>query len=365
MSAPLVVTADKFLLDELLRLAAAAGVTPAVCRSATEALAAWAAAPLVLVGADLAREVALVRPGRRDAAHLVAIGPVPHELFATALAVGAESVAELPQSEAWLVEALTDAGDRAPSLGRVVGVVGGSGGAGATTFACALGQVGARSGPAILVDLDPLGPGLDRVLGLEQHDGVRWDALQQTTGRLSARSLHDAVPRRSGLGVLTWPSGPPGTTQAFAVREAMSAARRGHDLVVADLPRAADPLVAEVIARCDLLLVLTVPTVTGVAAAARLAGRLRGATPTRLVLRGHGVTVREIERATLLRTAVAMPDQRGLAEAIDLGLGPVRSRRGPLARAAEEVLGSLAAVGRAAWAPTPCRAAWSTQSACG
>jgi len=348
MSAPLVVTADAVLLDEVLRLAAAAGVTPAVSRSAAEALAAWAAAPLVLVGADLAREVAAVRPGRRDATHIVAIGPVPHDLFAAALAVGAESVAELPRSEAWLVEALTDAGDRAPSLGRVVGVVGGSGGAGATTFACALGQVGARTGPAIVIDLDPLGPGLDRVLGLEDHDGVRWDALQQTTGRLSARSLHDAVPRRSGLGVLTWPAGATGSVQPFAVREALSAARRGHDLVVVDLPRSADALGIEVVARCDVLLVLTMPTVTGVVAASRLAARLRGATPTRLVVRGEGVAERDINRATLLPTAASMPDQRGLIEAIDLGLGPVRSRRGPLARAAEQVLGSLTAVGRAA-----------------
>jgi hypothetical protein len=33
-----------------------------------------------------------------------------------------------------------------------------------------------------------------------------------------------------------------------------------------------------------------------------------------------------------------MPDQRGLAEAIDVGLGPVRSHRGPLGRAAAEAL---------------------------
>ena len=65
------------------------------------------------------------------------------DIFSVALALGAESVAELPRSESWLVEVLTDAGDRAPRRGLTVGVVGGSGGAGATTFACALGQVGA------------------------------------------------------------------------------------------------------------------------------------------------------------------------------------------------------------------------------
>ena len=348
MSSPLVITEDDDLLDEVLRLAAAAGVTPEVARSVAGALAGWAAAPLVLVGADSVRGLATARPSRRDATHVVTLGAVPHDLFALALAVGAESVVELPRSEGWLVEALTDAGDRAPSRGVAVGVVGGSGGAGATTFACALGQVGSRLGSAIVIDADPLGPGLDRVLGLELHDGVRWDALAQTTGRLSARSLHDAVPHRGGLGVLTWASGSPGSLQAFAVREAMSAAQRGHDLVVVDLPRARDALVDELVARCDALLVLTLPTVTGVAAAARMCARMRPAAATRLVVRGSGVPVREVEQVCGLAQAVAMADQRGLAESIDLGLGPVRSRRGPLARAAQEVLRDLSPTSRAA-----------------
>ena len=284
------------------------------------------------------------------------------DIFSVALALGAESVAELPRSESWLVEVLTDAGDRAPRRGLTVGVVGGSGGAGATTFACALGQIGAgqigavgasRSArpaagrsSALVVDLDPLGPGLDRVLGVELHDGIRWDALLETTGRLSARSLHDAVPRRDGLGILTWASGPAGTLQAFAVREALSAAQRGHDLVVVDLPRTVDALFAEVVARCDLLVVVTRPTVAGVAATARLRARLSRSGPTRLLVRGHGVPVREVEQATGLPGAWTMGEQRGLAEAIDLGLGPVRSRRGPLARAATEALAELARAGR-------------------
>ncbi len=268
MSSPLVITADAVLLDEVQRLAAAAGVTPEVCTSDHHALTRWADAPLVLVGADVAAALAALRPARRDATHLLVHGPVGDDIFSVALALGAESVAELPRSESWLVEVLTDAGDRAPRRGLTVGVVGGSGGAGATTFACALGQIGAgRNGAgrssALVVDLDPLGPGLDRVLGVELHDGIRWDALLETTGRLSARSLHDAVPRRDGLGILTWASGPAGTLQAFAVREALSAAQRGHDLVVVDLPRTVDALFAEVVARCDLLVVVTRPTVAG------------------------------------------------------------------------------------------------------
>src|SRR5690242_6309727 len=50
MTAPLFVTADESLLDELLRLAAAAGTTPDVAHDVPAALRACPRAPLVLVG---------------------------------------------------------------------------------------------------------------------------------------------------------------------------------------------------------------------------------------------------------------------------------------------------------------------------
>ncbi|MGY2700780.1 septum site-determining protein Ssd [Nocardioides sp. HB32] len=316
MTAPLVVTRDQALLDELLRLAAAAGVTPDVAADGGAALRGWTAAPLVLVGSDVAEDLARICPTRRPRVYVVAWGVVPDEMFRTALAVGAESIAQLPRSEAWLTELLTDLGDPGgPSAeGLLVGVVGGSGGSGATTFACALGQVGARRGRALVVDADPLGPGLDRVLGLEDRDGVRWDGLCDTTGRLSARALREALPRRDDLGALTWRAGGPGTLQAFAAREVLSAARRGHDLVVVDLPRTPDPLVDEIAARCDRLLVVVVPTVVGVASAVRTCARHRDPTTVRLVLRGTGIDPLQVARATGVPVLATMPEQRGLDE---------------------------------------------------
>ncbi len=338
MTPPLFVTRDETLLDELLRLGAAAGVTPEVARDGVTALRSWTAAPLVLVGADLAAEIADLRPARRAGVHVVAWGRVADELFRTALDVGAENVAELPRSDTWVVEALTDLGDAHRARGLVLGVMGGSGGAGATTFACALGQMAVASGPAVVVDCDPLGPGVDRVLGLESQDGFRWDALCQTTGRLSARSLREALPRRGSLGVLSWDSRTTGSLQAFAARESLSAARRGHQTVVLDLPRAPDAVVDELAARCDRLLVMVVPSVAGVAAAARVCRRFGDLDGLRLVLRGNGIAPAEIAAATGVPVLTAMLDQRGLEESIDLGLGPVRSPRSRLGRAASGVL---------------------------
>jgi secretion/DNA translocation related CpaE-like protein len=350
MTAPLLVTADETLLDELLRLSAAAGTTPDVAHDVPAALRCWTKAPLVLIGADLAEPLARAAPARRDGVFVVLLAPSPDGVFATALAVGAESVAELPRSEGWLVERLTDVVDTGPARGLTVGVVGGSGGSGATTFACALGQTAGRAAPSVVIDLDPLGPGVDRVLGLDVVDGIRWDGLGHTTGRLSARALRDSLPRRDGVAALTWYAGPqPRRLQAFAVREALSAARRGPDTVVVDLPRGWDALTEEVVTRCDHVLVTVVPTVSGLAAAVRVCSRFTDPGGLGLVVRGAGLDDQTLTRLTGAPLATRMGDQRGLSEATDLGLGPVRSRRGPLGRSAASVVASLgAAAARAA-----------------
>ncbi len=342
MNAPLVITRDDDLLDELLRLGAAAGVTPVVAPDALGGLTGWPSAPLVLVGADVARELAELRPPRRDGVHVVAWGTFPADAMRVALALGAENVAELPQSGEWVVEQLTDLGDRRPRRAFTVGVVAGCGGAGASVLAASVGMLAADDGPTALLDADPLGPGLDRVLGMEDRAGVRWDELCQTTGRLGAAAFRESLPRRDGLGVLTWYAGRRGVLQPFAVREVLSAAQRGHDTVVVDLPRSRDSIADEVVARCDRVLVVARPTVHGLAATARVAVGLP-ADRTSLVLRGAGLDDPDVARVVDLPVLLRMGDQRGLAEAIDLGLGPVRSRRSPLARAARAALVTPAA----------------------
>lgn len=337
-SSPLLVTDDDDLVADLVRLSAAAGVVPEIARASAPALQSWSSAPLVLVGADRAEDLARCRPPRRARVHVVGLGALPDDVFRHALALGAESVAGLPTSESWLVELLTDAGDGSAAAGVTVGVVGGAGGVGATVFAAALAQVCAAAGPTLVVDADVLGAGIDRVLGLEDADGIRWDALLQATGRLSARSLREALPRRDDLAVLGWPADRAASLQAFAMREALSAGRRGFATVVVDVPRHPDPVVDDVLARCDHVLLVATLTVPAVAAAARVARRLPAGRDTGLVLRGGavGVAPHEVARLLGLPVVATMADQRGLDEAISLGVGPLRSRRGALARAARQ-----------------------------
>jgi secretion/DNA translocation related CpaE-like protein len=167
----LLLTRSTSVHDAVVPLCAAAGVGAEVSAEPALVLGAWAAADLVLVGCDVVEEVVALAPPRRAGVHVVGLAP-DDGVFRSALVLGASSVIDLPSASGWLVDALADVGERA-SPGRVVGVVGGAGGAGATTLACALAQSHATRAPTLLVDTDPLGPGLDRLLGVEDCAGVR------------------------------------------------------------------------------------------------------------------------------------------------------------------------------------------------
>lgn len=337
----LLLTRDDALLDDVLRLAAAAGVPLDVAHDPATALRSWSAAPVVLVGADQAGVLGGYQPPRRDEVHVLGRGPVADPLYRAALSLGARDVVELPAADAWLVELLTDAVEGAGSGGWTVGVVPGCGGAGATTFAAALAATAAEQAPTLLCDLDPWGPGLDRVLGMDEIDGARWDVLAGATGRLGSRSLREALPTRAGLSVLTWSAAGVAMPADSTVREVLAAAQRGSDVVVLDLPRSFEQVAIDVVSRCDQVVVLAQGTVPSVASAGKVASRLQ-ALHHRIgvVVRGApgALPASEVANALSLPLLAEYPTRRRVAEHVDLGVGPVRSRRSPLARAARAVL---------------------------
>ena len=106
-------------------------------------------------------------------------------------------------------------------------------------------------------------------------------------------------------------------------RRVLPAAVLGHDLVVVDLARQGGPLLAELVDRCDDLLVVTPATVPGLAAAARLVADLGRDGRAGLVLRPGGLSDADAERVTGLPVVAAVADQRGVAASVDRGLGPL------------------------------------------
>lgn len=216
---PLLVAADPGLLDDLQRLAAAADVTVDIARDGGEARRFWPYAPAVLVDVDVAEELREVVGQRRGNVVVVARDEDRPDLFRIAVGIGAQDVAILPDAENRLAALLAEAAEPALDDALTICVAGGRGGAGASVVAAGLAMTGARRGERVLLtDADPLGGGLDLVLGVEDCPGARWPDFLDRHGRLSATALRAALPRVDDLAVLAWQRGAAKTIPPQAIR---------------------------------------------------------------------------------------------------------------------------------------------------
>lgn len=161
---PLLVTSDGELLEDLLRLAAAGGIEVELAADPAAARTRWLPAPLVLVGADQAQPCLRARLPQRPRMVLVGRSGELDPGWQVAELIGAEHVATLPAAEPWLVDRFAECGPEGaePGGARIVAVLGGRGGAGASILAGGLAVTAARARlRTLLVDADPLGGGLD------------------------------------------------------------------------------------------------------------------------------------------------------------------------------------------------------------
>lgn len=348
---PLLITADPLLLDDLLRLTAAAGAEAEVATDAGAARRSWSTAAIAVVGGDLAAEVAaLVEAGgllRREAVVIAAVDPDDADVWRRAVSLGAEHVVFLPEAEPWLVDRLGGAAEGAGRGGVVLGVLAGRGGGGATVLATGLALAGLRAGlRTMLVDADPLGGGIDLILGAEDGAGLRWPDLASLRGRVSGPTLTAALPSVGELSVLSWDRDQAVTVPPTAMAALLDAACRGSDLVVVDLPRAPDGAGRLALSRASTALLVVPAEVRACAAAARVAATISpDCADLRLVVRGPApgrLPAAMVAHALALPLAGSMKAEPRLADTLERGEPPGRGP-GPLARLCDRLVRELTA----------------------
>ncbi|GAA3557128.1 hypothetical protein GCM10022222_45990 [Amycolatopsis ultiminotia] len=338
---PLVVAADGTVFEEIQRVAAVAGSELDHAPDLSAAQGRWARAPLVVVEEDAAVD----RPAmpRRDGVVLICKGAAGMETWRRAATVGARRVLSLPDDESDLTVAFADVADApADSPGPVVAVVGGRGGAGASVLAAAIAVEADRSGPALLVDCDELGGGLDLPLGLEHAKGLRWPEVR-LSGRVSVPSLVASLPSRGTLPVLSCGRSGPGPSPR-ALSAVVAAGRRSGRTVVCDLPRHLGDGALAVAAASDLVVLVVPVEFRACMAAKRVLHRLGSHTDRlAIVASGHPVDGAPPSRTAALLgppLLATLPPERRVAATLETGefdLPP----KGPLVGAARVVLAEL------------------------
>jgi secretion/DNA translocation related CpaE-like protein len=333
-----------------LRLAAAGNVEVTVAMDAIAAQADWAAAPLVVVGGDRVTELARLRPPPRPAVIVAGTrgsvdAPWPH-----AEALRAEHI--VLDADAWFADGFADLAAGHSRRARVIAVVGGSGGAGASVLATALAMTARRRGlDTLLIDGDPLGGGVDLVLGWERLQGLRWPDLVDARGQVNPSALMSALPGVGSLAVLSFDR-----TERSGARHRLAAAldagRRGRDLVVVDVPRCLDDASLLALSSADRCYLVVPAEIRSCAAASRVAVLVGRHCPSlaivvRAIIPG-GLPAAEVAEALDLPLAGIMPPERVRSRSWRYGQAPGRTGRGPLAELCRVLLGEISPRHRAA-----------------
>ncbi|HVQ87312.1 MAG TPA: septum site-determining protein Ssd [Actinomycetes bacterium] len=350
---PLVVTADEQLLDELLRLAAVAGIDLDVVPDVGSAARDWTAASAVLLDCSLLDACAALQLPRRLGVIVVGRDLDDADVWRRSVGVGAEHVVFLPDAADWLVEVMTDLSSA--QTARVIALIGGCGGAGASTLAAALAvRAVERDESPVLVDADPFSGGLDLLLGAETCSGVRWQELADVRGRIDHEQLVHALPIDSGLRFLTWSREIAQAPDAEAIRAVISSLARHDGPVLVDAARstvaAAQPMTVEMLRSSHLAVVVVPARLRAVAAASALYEKLKPIVPdVRFVVRRPapgGLTSDDIERTLAGSLIGVMPHDSRRAEWEENGLLPAVT--GSLRRLCDDILDCQLAARQAA-----------------
>ncbi|HEY0806711.1 MAG TPA: septum site-determining protein Ssd [Pseudonocardiaceae bacterium] len=346
---PLVLMTDEPLLDQALQLAAVAGCELDRAPDIIAARRRWGDAPLVLLDGAGVHACAAANLPRRSGIVVLSDGEQRSGFWPQAMAIGVEQVLTLPDGESQLLGAFEDAAERPAAVaGRVVAVLGGRGGAGASVLAAATALTALRRGSnVLLVDGDPFGGGLDLVLGAEGDTGLRWPDLRVQGGRVPAAALRCALPGRTAgearLAVVSCDRDGPGP-EPDAMAAVIEAGRRAGDTVVCDLPRHPSDTTGAALDRADLAVLVVPAEIRACAAARRVADAVRhhGVLLYALV-RGPapgGLSAADVARAVNAPLLTAIRAEPFLDRALERGT--LRPRpRGPLTAAATAILNHL------------------------
>lgn len=182
-----------------------------------------------------------------------------HPLFAPYFAQGSVTL-HITNDSARILELFAAVGSTI--RGKVVGIVGAHGGAGASTLASGLARGLAQGkGSVALIDLCPASAGIELLLSLVGVPGKRW-ADVHGQGALLAGRLKESLPVWNGVRVLSADERGAAPEQGELPIRAVAALAQVNTWTILDMPNTAlipSAAAHDLLAWCDYLLVVTRP----------------------------------------------------------------------------------------------------------
>ncbi len=256
--------------------------------------------------------------------------------------------------------------EAAPSpRGRVLALIGASGGCGASSLAAACALQAADTGWSVaLVDLADGGGGIDVVCGAEHLSGVRWPDLAECRGVVDGHGLLSRMPHAGPVALLAQCRDSPTRIPEPAVDGVLAGLAQAVDVVVLDLSRARTlrpspdvdrpgPLPGAVVGwtEADLAIVVSGVGIVELAALAATTSRVAQEVPEcYLVLRGRKVTAAVVEDvcdALDVPVLGVLDDDPTVGRDLARGRAPGRSA-GALEAMARQIVRALAGRGAVA-----------------
>jgi len=236
---------------------------------------------------------------------------------------------------------------------HIIGVVGGSGGVGASVLTAAIAVRAAREGlRPVCLDGDRLGGGLDVTLGIEQERGVRWPDLAGARGAIDGPELLRRLPSVDGVRVLSFDRARDVPLPVEIIRDVHGALSLAADLVVVDLPAPDHEIFAALAPSVEAMVLLAGSGIRDLAGASAVAGHLIDACPdVWLCLRSGGkgrYSPEEVADALDLPLLAMVREEGSLAADVLHGIPPGSSGRRALAAAADAVLAQCSVARRGA-----------------
>jgi secretion/DNA translocation related CpaE-like protein len=225
---------------------------------------------------------------------------------------------------------------------HIIGVVGGSGGVGASVLTAAIAVRAAQAGlRTVCVDGDRLGGGLDVTLGIEQERGVRWPDLAGARGRIDGPELLRRLPAVDGVQVLSFDRQRDVPLAVEIVKEVLQALSVAAEVVVVDLPRPDHEIFAAMAPAVAAMVLLAGSGIRDLAGASAIAEHLQACPDLWLCLRtsGRGSHFADTVAGALdLPLLAVLREEPSLAADVLHGIPPGSSAKGALAAAADLVL---------------------------